>query len=133
MPQFEAEYSGRLSSKVSIRDTAGAEVAVISHGGFSRRYELLTDGQQITVRPYGFNWRKLEINSTADSLQVIGKYQSSHPFSITRGGMSTATVTPGRELAVEIADEENPVLMLAVALTVASIAEDHRRAQEAAG
>lgn len=133
MPQFEAQYSGRLSTQLSIRDTTGAEVAVISRGGFSARYELLVEGQQITMRPRGFTGRKLEINSTADSLQVIGNYQSRHPFSITRGGMSAATVTPGKQLTVEIADGEDPVLMLAVALTIASIADDRRRAQEAAG
>ena len=131
MPQFEAQYSGRLSRRLSIRDTSGTEVAVISRGAFSARYELLVEGQQITMRPRGFNWRKLEINSTADSLQVIGDYQSRHPFSIARGGMSATTVTPGKQLAIEIPDGEDPVLMLAVALTIASIAEDHRQAQAA--
>lgn len=43
IPQFEVQGRFALSKKLSARDTAGAEVAVISCRGLSTRYEILPD------------------------------------------------------------------------------------------
>jgi hypothetical protein len=116
--RFEVHGSGRLSRKLSIRGTAGPEVAVISRPGFSRHYELLADGQRITMRPRGLFSTRLEINSPAARLEVVGDFRSKRTYSITRGGMPAAVVTDGEQFTVAVTDGEDPVLMLGVALTI---------------
>jgi uncharacterized protein YxjI len=132
--RFEVQDSGKASSvKLSIRDTEGTEVAAISHEILASHYELLADGQRITMRACGLLGRHLEINSAADRLEVVGNYRSRQPFSITRGGMPTAAVTLRKQFAVEVTDGEDPVLMLGVALTIASVKADRAKAMAAAG
>jgi hypothetical protein len=132
MQRFEVRDSGLLYRKLSIRDAAGTEVAVSTRSKLSGKYELLAGGQRITIRPRGLNWRKIEINSAAARLEVVGDYQSSRPFSITRGGTPTASVTFGKQLTVQVSDGEDPVFMLAVALTIAGILGDRREYQTVA-
>jgi hypothetical protein len=127
MQRFEVHYGSRWrpSRRLSIRDTADTEVAVISRGAGRIHHELLAGGQCITMRPAGFNSRKLKITSADDRLEVVGDHRSGfRPFSIIRGGMPAATVTFGKESTVAITDGEDPVLMLALALTIASINSD---------
>jgi hypothetical protein len=132
MQRFEVDYGGRwqFSRRLSIRDTAKTEVAVISRGEGRIHHELLAGGQRITMRPAGFNSRKLKINSADDRLEVVGDHQSGRrPLSIIRGGRPAATVTFGKQFTVAITDGKDPVLMLALALTIASINLDHRANQ----
>ncbi len=125
MQRFEVDYSSkwRPYKRISIRDTAGTQVAFISRGA-RIHYELLAGGQRITMRPANFNSRKLKINSAGDRLEVVGDHQPGGTFSIIRGGISAATVAFGKQSTVAITDGENPVLMLALALTIASINSD---------
>lgn len=124
MQGFEVDYGSRWrpinTNRVSIRDTAGTEVAVISRAGLIH-LELLVGGQRITMRPAGFNSRKLKITSAGDRLEVVGDHRQGGTFSIIRGGMSAATVTFGQQSTVAITDGEDPVLMLGLALTIARI------------
>ena len=53
-------------------------------------------------------------------------------FSITRGGTPAASVTFGKQLTVQVSDGEDPVFMLAVALTIAGILGDRREYQTVA-
>jgi uncharacterized protein YxjI len=106
---------GRLAftKKLVIRDTAGAEIAAISHRAFSMRYEILARGQLTTVRQRGFLRQRFEIDSAAGQLEARGNF-SGRMYSITRGGIPAATVTQLRTLrerfAVEVSESEDPVL-----------------------
>lgn len=134
MQRFEVQDRGALSRKLSIRDAAGTEVAVSSRGALSG-WKLFAGDQRFTVRyhgfPHGVNWRDIEINSAADRMETVGDYRHGRPFSITREGTAAAAVRLGKQYAVEVADGEDHVLMLAVALTIACMLDDHRAAQSA--
>lgn len=120
-------FSGRLS----VRDPAGAEVAVISRRGLSGRYEILAGGQLATVRPRGFFGQRFEIDSDGGRLEARGNF-SGRQYSVTRDGSPAAAVTQLRTLrqqfAVEVSEREDPVLMLAVVLVIETIRDNRRRA-----
>ena len=120
--------------RLSIRDSAGAEVAVISRPGLLTRYEILVGSQLATVRPRGFLGQRFEIDSAAGRLEARGNF-SGRQYSVTRGGVQAAAVTQLRTLrerfAVEITDGEDPVLMLAVVLVIEIIRDDRRRSAAA--
>jgi uncharacterized protein YxjI len=130
-PRFEVRGRFGLSSKLSVSDTMGTEVAVISRRGLARRYQILIGGQEITVYPRGFFGKRFEINSPAGLLEARGNF-SGRQYSVTRGGLQVAGVTQLRTLrerfAVEVADGEDAALMLAVVLVIEAIRDDRRRA-----
>jgi uncharacterized protein YxjI len=134
MPQFEVQGRFAFSKRLSIRDSAGAEVALISRPGLLTRYEILVGSQLATVRPRGFLGQRFEIDSAAGRLEARGNF-SGRQYSVTRGGMQAAAVTQLRTLrerfAVEITDGEDPVLMLAVVLVIEIIRDDRRRSTAA--
>jgi uncharacterized protein YxjI len=129
-PRFEVQGKAAFSKKLSVRDRAGAEVAVISGRRFSRRYEILVSGQLTTVRPRGFLGRRFEIDSASDHLETRGNF-SGRQYAVTRDGVTAVAVSQLRTLrerfAVEITDGEDPVLMLAVVLVIETIRDDRRR------
>src|SRR5258708_11511439 len=106
-PQFEVQGRFALSKQLSVRDSAGAEVAVISRRGLSPRFEILAGGQLATVRPRGFLGQRFEIDSAAGPLEARGNF-SGRQYSVTRGGVQAASVTQMRALrerfAIEITD-----------------------------
>jgi uncharacterized protein YxjI len=136
IPQFEVHGRFAFSRKLSVCDIAGAEVAVISRRGLAMRYQILIDGQEITVYPRGFFGKRFEIDSPAGLLEARGNF-SGRQYSIARGGMPVAGVTQLRSLreqfAVEVTDGEDAVLMLAVVLVIETIRDDRRRSASAAG
>jgi uncharacterized protein YxjI len=130
IPQFEVHGRFALTRKLSVCDIAGTEVAVISRRGLAMRYQILTGGQETTVRPRGFFGMRFEIDSPAGPIEARGNF-SGRQYTITRGGMPAAGVTQLRTLreqfAVEIADGEDALLMLAVVLVIEIIRDDRRR------
>ncbi len=129
MPQFEVQGRSAFSRKLSVCDTGGTEVAVISRRGLARQYQIRTGGQEITVSPRGFFGKRFEIDSPAGLLEAHGNF-SGRQYSITRGGMLVAAVTQLRKLreqfAVDVTDGEDALLMLAVVLVI-EIVRDERR------
>jgi uncharacterized protein YxjI len=136
MPRFEVQGRFAFSRRLSICDTAGAELAVISHRGLTARYQIRANGQETTVYPRGFFGRRFEIDSPAGLLEARGNF-SGRQYAITRGGLPVGGVTQLRTLreqfAVEIADGEDAVLMLAVVMVIEIIRDDRRRASAAGG
>ena len=130
-PRFEVQGRFALGRKLSVYDTIGTEVAVISHQGLSRSYQILAGGQQSSVYLRGFFGRRFEIESPAGLLEARGNF-SGRQYSITREGVPIAAVMQLRtfreQFAVEVSDGEDPVLMLAVVLVIETIREDRRRA-----
>jgi uncharacterized protein YxjI len=125
-PQFEVH--GR-SRKLSACDTGGTEVAVISRRGLAMRYRILADGQETTVNPRGFFGRRFEIDSPVGLMEARGNF-SGRQYALTRGGMPAAAVTQlgtfREQFAVEVADGQDAVLILAVVLVIETIRRDRR-------
>ena len=129
MPQFEVQVDKTpavaehaFSKKMSVRDTAGAEVAAISRLGLLEWHEIVAGGQRTIVRPRGFLRQYFEIDSPAGRLEARGKDLGS----VTRGGVPAAQVTQLGKLsewrfAIEVTDGEDSVLMLAVVLVIEAI------------
>lgn len=133
-PQFEVQGRFAFSKKLSIRDAVGAEVAVITGHALSTRYEILVGGQSTTVRPRGFLGRRFEIDSAAGRLEARGNF-SGRQYSIARDGVQVAAVSQLRTVrerfAVEVADGQDPVLMLSVVLVIETIRAQRRQAAAA--
>jgi uncharacterized protein YxjI len=134
--QFAVEGRLSFSRRLSVRDTTGAEVAVITRRGIATRYEILIGGQLTTVRPRGVFGQRFEIDSAAGPLEARGNF-SGRQYVVTRGGSQAAAVTQlhtfREQFAVEVSESENPVLMLAVVLVIETIRDDRRRRTAAAG
>jgi uncharacterized protein YxjI len=129
-PQFEVHGRFGHAKKLSVCDTGGAEVAVISRRGRTKRYLILADGQETTVYSRGFFGRRFEIDSPAGLMEARGNF-SGRQYAITRGGMPAAAVTQRRTLreqfTIEVADGQDAVLILAVVLVIEMIRNDRQR------
>ncbi len=134
--QFSVEGPLAFSRRLAIRDSTGAEVAVITRRGFVARYEILARGQLTIARPRGVFGQRFEIDSAAGRLEARGNF-SGRQYVITRTGSPAAAVTQLRtfreQFAVEVSDTEDPVLLLAVVLVIETIKDDRRRSAAAAG
>lgn len=128
-PYFDARKKSSLARKLTVRDTEGTEVAVISRQGLTRRYRILAGGQETTVRPRGLAGRRFEIDSPAGPMEARGNF-SGRRYAITLGGGQAASVAQLRtfreRFAVDVADGQDPVLMLAVVLVIETIRNARR-------
>lgn len=135
-PQFDVQGRFAFGARLSVRTPAGLEVAAITSKALSSRYQILIDGQPTTVRPRGAFRAYYEIVTPAGPLEARGNF-SGRRFEVTRGGQIVATVSQQTALrerfSVEVADGENPVLMLAVVLVIEAIRDARRRSAGAAG
>jgi uncharacterized protein YxjI len=128
-PQFEVQGRSAFSSQLSITDSSGALAASITGHAFSSRYEIQAGGLTTVLRPRGFFGQRYEITSPAGQLEARGNF-SQRTYTVTRSGAVVAMITQQRsfreKFAVEIADGEEPALLLAVVLTI-EIIRDRRR------
>lgn len=130
-PQFEVTSQFALGRKMTVSDPGGTELAVLSRGGFARSFQIvLAGGEETTVRPRGFFGRRYEIDTPAGSMEARGNF-SGREYTITSGAGTAATVSQLRtfreRFEVEVADGQNPVLMLAIVLVIETIRDDRRR------
>ncbi|MGD0609419.1 MAG: hypothetical protein ABSA53_38325 [Streptosporangiaceae bacterium] len=123
-PQFEVHGRFAFSRKLSVCDTGGTEVAVISRRGLGMRYQILMGGEEITVSPRGFFGKRFEIDSPAGLLEARGNF-SGRQYAITRGGMPQLR-TLREQFAVDVTDGEDAVLMLAAVLVIEIIRAERR-------
>src|SRR5450755_1587166 len=127
-----SRFMADLRSPGSCRSATSRERKLRSSraGGWRCATRFLAGGQETTVRPRGFFGRRFEIDSPAGPMETRGNF-SGRQYAITRGGMPAAGVTQLRTLreqfAVEVADGEDAVLMLAVVLVIEIIRDDRRR------
>jgi uncharacterized protein YxjI len=79
---------------------------------------------------------RYEIESPAGPMEARGNF-SGRNYAVARGGVTVATVSQRRSLrqrfAIEVADGEDPVLMLAVILVIEAIRDQRRDSAGAAG
>jgi uncharacterized protein YxjI len=131
MPQFEVQGRFAFAKKLSIRDAVGMEVAVITRQAFSRTYEILIGGQRASVTPRGIFGQRFEIASPAGQMEARGNF-SGRQYSVTRDSAQVAAVSQLRtfreRFAVEVADGEDPVLLLCVVLVIETIRADRQAA-----
>jgi len=135
-PRFEVQGRFGFTKRLSFRDTSGAEVAVITQRPFSSAYEIQAGGGVSTVRHRGLFGQRFEIDSPGGLLEARGNFTGRN-YAVTRGGATVATVSQQRTLrerfAIEVADGEDAVLMLAVVLVIETIRDTRRRGAGAAG
>lgn len=128
-PQFEVQGRFAFSSQLSIIDSSGALAASIAGRAFSSRYEIQAGGLTTVVRSRGIFGQRYEITSAAGQMEARGNF-SQRTYTVTRSGAVVATITQQRsfreKFAVEIADGEEPALLLAVVLTI-EVIRDRRR------
>jgi uncharacterized protein YxjI len=128
-PYFDAQRSSPLTRRLTVCDTEGTEVAVISRHGLAGRYRILAGGRETSVRPRGFIGRRFEIDSPAGPMEARGNFSGRH-YAITLGGVPAASVAQLRtfreRFAVDVADGQDPVLMLAVVLVIETIRNARR-------
>lgn len=137
-PQFEVQGRFGFTPKMSFRDNLGVEVAAISPRTFSSKFEIQTPGGVgiTTVRPRGFFSTRYEIDSPAGQLEARGNF-SGRNYAVTRAGATVATVSQQRtfreRFAIEVADGEDTVLMLAVVLVIETIRDRRRQSATRGG
>lgn len=111
---------------MTFRDSSGAEVAVISKHAFSSRFEIHAGGGAgiITVRSRGIFGSRCEIDSPGGQMEARGNFGGRN-YAVARAGATVATVSQQRTLrerfAIEVADGEDHVLMLAIVLVIETI------------
>ena len=124
VPRYEVQGRFGFTKRLSVRDASGAEVAVISGAAFSSRYDIQAAGGPTMVRPRGVFGQRFEIDSPAGQLEARGNF-SGRNYTVARGGTAVATVSQQRTLrdrfAIEVADGEDAVLILAVILVIETI------------
>lgn len=134
-PRFEVAGRIALRQRLSIRDVTGAEVAVISRSGLRARYDITADGVQATVRPRGIFKTGFVIDTTAGQLLARGNF-TGRKYELSRGLSVVASVTQQRALrerfAVDVADGEDAVLMLAAILVIEVVRDERRQSAAAA-
>ena len=132
-PQFEVQGKSAFSSRLTITDGSGVLAAVITSRAFSSRYEIQAGGLITVIRSRGIFGQRFEITSPAGQMEARGNF-SGRTYTVTRGGGVVAMITQQRsfreKFAVEIADGEEPALLLAVVLTI-EVIRDRRRSAAA--
>jgi uncharacterized protein YxjI len=133
-PQFEAR--GHLGSRISLHDSCGQEVADVRKHVLSDTHEVYVDGQRAAqVRHAGIFGDKYDIQSAFGYLNARGHFDGGD-YTISRDGMPVARMVRKFSLrekfAVDVADGENQVFLLALVLAIEAI-HDERREQHGSG
>jgi uncharacterized protein YxjI len=133
-PQFEAR--GHLGSQITLHDNYGREVADIRKHIFTDTHEVYVDGQQVAqVRHTGIFGDRYDIQSAYGILNARGHFDGGN-YEVSRDGMLVAQMirqfSLREKFAVDVADQENQVFLLALVLAIEAI-HDERRDQEHRG
>lgn len=133
-PQFEAR--GHLGSQITLHDNSGREVADIRKHVFTDTHEVYLDGQRVAqVRHAGIFGDRYDIESAFGILNARGHFAGGD-YTVSRDGMQLARMVRQFSLrekfAVDVADNENQVFLLALVLAIEAI-HDERREQEHRG
>jgi uncharacterized protein YxjI len=129
-PQFEAR--GHLGSQITLHDSYGQEVADIRKHLMTDTHEVYVGGQRAAqVRHAGIFGDKYDIESAFGYLNARGHFDGGD-YTISRDGMPVARMVRQFSLrekfAVDVADNENHVFLLALVLAIEAI-HDERREQ----
>jgi uncharacterized protein YxjI len=127
-PQFEAR--GHIGSQITLHDSSGREVADIRKQFFGDTHEVYLAGQRAAqVRHAGFLGDRYEIDASIGQLTARGSFGGGD-YTLNQGGAPVASMVRQFSLrekfAIDIADGQNDVLLLAIMLAIEAI-HDRRR------
>jgi uncharacterized protein YxjI len=128
-PQFEAR--GHLGSRISLHDTSGQEVADIRKHVMTDTHEVYVNGQRAAqVRHAGIFGDKYDIDSGYGNLNARGHFDGGD-YTVSRDGTPVATMVRQFSLrekfAIDVADSENHVFLLALVLAIEAIHDERRQ------
>jgi len=127
--QFEAR--GHFGSQISLHDRSGQEVATVTKHMFSEVHDVLIGGQKVAeVRHAGFFGDRYQLDTSYGAFEARGRLMGGD-FQLTSGGIAVAQMVRQFSLrekyGIDIADSENPVLILALMLAVEAIHDERAR------
>jgi uncharacterized protein YxjI len=127
-PQFEAR--GHLGSRISLHDNHGQEVADIRKHVLTDTHEIFVGGQRVAqVRHAGILGDKYDIESAYGHLNARGHFDGGD-YTISRDGTPVARMVRRFSLrekfAIDVADTENQVFLLALVLAIEAIHDERR-------
>jgi uncharacterized protein YxjI len=131
-PQFEAR--GHLGSQITLHDTNGQEVADIRKHALKLTHDVYVGGQQVAqVKHAGIFGNRYDIQSAYGLLNARGHFAGGD-YDIMRDGMLVARLVRQFSLrekfAVDVADDENQVFLLALVLALEAIHDEVRRRRQ---
>jgi uncharacterized protein YxjI len=134
-PQFEAR--GHLGSRISLLDSSGQEVADIRKHMLTDTHEVYVGGQQTAqVRHAGIFGDKYDIQSAYGNLSARGHFDGGD-YTVSRGEIPVARMVRQFSLrekfAVDVADDENHVFLLALVLAIEAIHDERRQGNRGMG
>lgn len=126
-----------FGDKLSIRDMAGNEVAFISQRllSWGPSYEIHRPGHgttEVSKEHFTFFYCKFAVDGPGDEdYEASGDFLD-HEYGFKRGGDTVATVTKRwftftDSYGIEIADSEDPVLLLATAVVIDLVCHDEKK------
>lgn len=126
-----------FGDKLSIRDMAGNEVAFISQRllSWGPSYEIHRPGHgtaEVSKEHFTFFYCKFAVDGPGDEdYEASGDFLD-HEYGFQRGGDTVATVTKHwftftDSYGIEIADSEDPVLLLATAVVIDLVCHDEKK------
>jgi uncharacterized protein YxjI len=135
IPQFEAR--GHLGSRISLHDGTGQEVADIRKHLMTDTHEVYVGGQQVAqVRHAGIFGDKYDIESAYGNLNARGHFDGGD-YTVSHGGTPVARMVRQLSLrekfAIDVADNENHVFLLALVLAIEAIHDERRQQNHGVG
>jgi uncharacterized protein YxjI len=129
----EFEARGHFGAQISLHDRSGQQVATIAKHMFSEVHDVSLGGQKVAeVRHTGFFGDRYEIDTPHGTFAARGRLMGG-TFELARDGVPVAQMA--RQFAlrekygIDIADGEDPVLILALMLAVEAIHDERARRQ----
>jgi uncharacterized protein YxjI len=126
-----------FGDKLSIRDMEGNEVAFISQRllSWGPSYEIHRPGHgtaEVNKEHFTFFYCKFAIDGPGDEAYEASGDFLDHEYGFLRGGDTVATVTKRwftftDSYGIEIADSEDPVLLLATAVVIDLVCHDEKK------
>ncbi len=134
-PQFEAR--GHLGSLITLHDSSEQEVAEVRKHLMTDAHEVFVGGQRAAqVRHAGIFGDKYDIQSAFGYLTAHGHFDGGD-YTISRDGTPVARMVRQFSLrekfAIDVADNENDVFLLALVLAIEAIHEERRQQQGVGG
>lgn len=128
-PEFEAR--GHLGSRITLHDQAGQEVADIRKHVLTDAHEVYVGGERAAqVRHAGIFGDKYDIQSAFGHLTAHGHFDGGD-YTIGRDGVPVARMVRQFSLrekfAIDVADNENQVFLLALVLAIEAIHAERRQ------
>jgi uncharacterized protein YxjI len=134
-PQFEAR--GHVGSRITLHDPSGQEVADIRKHLMTDTHEVYVGDQRAAqVRHAGIFGDKYDIQSAFGYLSARGHFDGGD-YTISRDGTPVARMVRQFSLrekfAVDVADNENQLFLLALVLAIEAIHDERREQHGGAG